>query len=103
MWKKYSLYGVEPIIADAESKQITVEREQRFDIIHIEHRMPHAERPRAEAGNRSPRLKRVCRNCRVVKHFQSVSCRILKQDEIGNVTFTGQPARAAAHRDAMRL
>ena len=77
--------------------------EQRFDIIHIEHRMTHAERPRAEAGNRSPRLKRVCRNCRVVKHFQSVSCRILKQDEIGNVTFTGQPARAAVNRNTMRL
>ena len=65
--------------------------------------MPHAERARAEAGNRSPRLKRVCRNCRVVKHFQSVSGRILKQDQIGNVTFTGQPAGAAANRNTMRL
>jgi hypothetical protein len=48
-------------------------------------------------------LKRLCRNCRVVKHFQSVSCRILKQDEIGNVTFTGQPARAAVNRNTVRL
>jgi hypothetical protein len=38
-----------------------------------------------------------------VEHLQSISDRILKQNEVDNVTFIGQPARATVNRNTVRF
>ena len=87
-------------VADAEAQYVVIEAEQIVDVLHMEHRVPHAQRPGTEPGNRPSRLERVGGDISAMKRLQPVAARIGEADQFANEALIGKRRWLPPHRDA---
>src|SRR5262245_35175757 len=69
-------------VAHTKAQQVAIERKDRLDILNGEHRVPHAERTRAEPRNRAPGLESLNGTLRTVKSLEPRADGIFEDDQI---------------------
>ncbi len=101
--KEISLERTQHIIGQPEPEHVAIERNSVVDVVHVQHRVAHAERPGAKAGNRAPGLERIACGLGAVKDFDPVAERIGQHDQLSHPALVGQRPSAARDRHARLL
>ena len=66
----------------------------------VQHRVTHAQRAGAEAGDVAARLERIGRDLGAVEDLQPVADRVVEGDQAGDAPLVGERAGAARHLHA---
>src|SRR5262249_11286424 len=90
--KKISREWPQNIVAQPKAQDIGVKWHNLIEPRGGQHRMPHAKRSGAEAGNRAPWLERLGGKLRAVGGFEPIANRIAEDDQILNATLLGERA-----------
>ncbi len=91
------------IVAQPEAEDVLVERQHVVDLLAVEHRVTHAERAGAEAGDGAAGLERIGGGLGAVRHFEAVADRIVEHDQVLDLALLGERARAARERNLVLL
>ena len=83
------------VVGEPEAEHVAIERDHVVDAFDVQHRVAHAERAGAEAGDVAAGLERLARGLGAVEDLQPVADRIVERDQVGDAALVGERAGAA--------
>ena len=85
--------GPQHVVGQLKPEHVTIERQRVIDVLDVQHRMAHAERPGTEARERAPGLERLACRFGAMEDFKPIAERIGEHDQILHAALVRQRPR----------